>query len=299
MRTVTYYPHPEFRKGQLYAGNPVSFGSCLIDLTADVYIGDYCMIGHGTQLLTHDHYHYGTRPLSLLQKEKGVQWHDKRLGKDVWLHDCTVLMQCEEIADGVVVGAKSVVTKNLSVPYAIYAGNPAKQIGHREEIMKEPEKFENSVVAADFVHGNNFKMGPFCVIEDGCVVGDDVTIGPFCHFKANTIIGNRVKIDSYVKSSGQNRIGNNVTLRYNSTIAREVVVEDFCYISPNVMTNYQKADGGHQGGTVIGKGSFIGTGTVIHHGVKIAPGTVVGAMSFVNKDIVEPGKYIGVPAKRM
>jgi UDP-2-acetamido-3-amino-2,3-dideoxy-glucuronate N-acetyltransferase len=157
----------------------------------------------------------------------------------------------------------------------------------------------NSVISQDFKFGSNLKCGPFVVIEEGCEVGDNVTIGPFCHFKPHTKIGNNVKIDSYVKSSGQNSIGNNVTLRYNSTIAREVVVEDDCYISPNVMTNYQTAEGGHKGGTVIGRGTFVGTGTVIHHGVKIFPGCKIGAMSFVNKDIADPGTYIGIPAKRI
>jgi acetyltransferase-like isoleucine patch superfamily enzyme len=150
-----------------------------------------------------------------------------------------------------------------------------------------------------FKTGKNFECGPYVVIDEGCEFGDNVTIGPFCHFKANTIVGSNVKIDSYVKSSGQNKIGNNVTLRYNATIAREVVVEDGCYISPNVMTNYQTADGGKQGGTVIGEGTFVGTGTVIHHGVRIAPGCKIGAMSFVNKDITEAGTYIGIPARKI
>lgn len=163
----------------------------------------------------------------------------------------------------------------------------------------DTDEYSTSIIAKDFKHGENFKCGPFVVIEVGCEVGDNVSIGPFCHFKPNTKIGNNVKIDSYVKSSGVNRIGNDVTLRYNSTIAREVVIEDGCYISPNVMTNYQTADGGHVGGTVIGAGTFVGTGTVIHHGVKIAPGCKIGAMSFVNKDINEPGTYIGIPAKKI
>jgi UDP-N-acetylglucosamine acyltransferase len=165
--------------------------------------------------------------------------------------------------------------------------------------MKKKENLTHCVIAEDFKHGENFKCAAYVVIEEGCEVGNNVTIGPFCHFKPNTKIGSNVKIDSYVKSSGQNQIGNNVTLRYNSTIAREVIVEDDCYLSPNVMTNYQTADGGKKGGMVIGKGTFVGTGTVIHHGVKIAPGTKIGSMSFVNKDISEPGTYIGVPARKI
>ena len=49
--------------------------------------------------------------------------------------------------------------------------------------------------------------------------------------------------------------------------------------------------------TVIGEKSFIGTNAVIGANVKICSGSVVGTLSFVNKDLTEPGIYVGTPVK--
>ena len=128
---VCYLPHPEIRAGHITIEDE-SFISpgCRIDVTGDVIIGEYCMIGEGTHILTHDHYHEGREPLLKLQERKGVKWQNKKIGKDVWLHGCIVLNQVTEIPDGVVVGAGAVLTKNPE-SYGIYGGNPAVKIGER------------------------------------------------------------------------------------------------------------------------------------------------------------------------
>jgi len=151
-------------------------------------------------------------------------------------------------------------------------------------------------IADNFKHGKNFKCGSFVKIEKDVVVGDDVTIEHFVLLKSGTRIGNNVFVDSYVRSSGDNKIGNNVTLRYGSTIAKEVTVEDDVFISPNVMTIYTRHTGEKIVGTVIGKGTHIGTAAVIGPGVKIVPNTIVGAQAYVSKNITEAGIYVGVPA---
>lgn len=135
LQRVIYIPHPEVHQGELILdeGEISISPGCFIDLTGSVSIGEYTMIGEGTRILTHDHWHEGRQPLLLLQKEKGVKWQDKRIGRDVWLHNCIVLMQVTEIPDGVVIGAGSVVTKNPG-PYEIWAGNPAICIGRRDEV---------------------------------------------------------------------------------------------------------------------------------------------------------------------
>ena len=155
---------------------------------------------------------------------------------------------------------------------------------------------EGCVIAEDFKHGVNFSIGSHCIIQEGCEVGDNVRVENFVLLKKGTKIGSNVYVDSYVKSSGSNKIGSNVTLRFNATIAREVVIEDDVFISPNVMTIYSDHKGESHPGTVIGKGCHIGTNAVINHGLKIAPHTVVGALSLVTKNILSPGIYIGIPA---
>jgi UDP-2-acetamido-3-amino-2,3-dideoxy-glucuronate N-acetyltransferase len=164
-------------------------------------------------------------------------------------------------------------------------------------IFADYEHGEGCIVADDFQHGRNLRMGHYCIIEAGCVVGDDVTLGNFVLLKKGTVIGDRTFVDSYVKSSGQNWIGSDVTLRFNATIAREVTVEDGAFVSPNVMTIYSTHEGEKRGGTVIGAGCHVGTNAVLGPNVKLAPGVVVGALAFVNKDLVEPGIYVGQPAR--
>lgn len=129
---VLYAPHPEINQGLLTLEPGTIFISpwASIDLTGNVSIGEWSMIGEGTKILTHDHYHEGREPLLLLQEKKGVKWQDKIIGKDVWLHGCTVLYQVDNIPDGVVVGVGSVLTKNPG-PYEIWAGNPAVMVGIR------------------------------------------------------------------------------------------------------------------------------------------------------------------------
>lgn len=142
--------------------------------------------------------------------------------------------------------------------------------------------------------GKNLKIGKFCIIEDDVIIGDDVEIGNYVYLKSGTIIGNNTFIDSYVRSSGDNKIGDNCNIRYGATIARNVRICNDVFISPNVMTVFNK----DKGQTVIQQKAFVGTAAVIDGGCYIAHHVQIGAMSYVNKDcLVQEGLYFGQPAK--
>ena len=155
-----------------------------------------------------------------------------------------------------------------------------------------------NIIHPTFEHGKNFKIGNFCIIEEDVVVGDNVKIENYVLLKRGTIIQDGVFIDSYARSSGNNIIGKNVTLRYGCTIAKEVVIRDNTYISPNVMTIFSNPKGKSEGEIIIGKNVFIGTAAVIGSGVTIGHNVIIGAMAYVNKNCLDGGTYIGVPAKR-
>ena len=146
-----------------------------------------------------------------------------------------------------------------------------------------------NVVHPSFEHGENFRMGEFCHIHEGCKVGDDVKIRSYVELRPETIFGDGCYIDSGVKSSGFNLIGDNVTLRYGAIIAREVTIEDDAFVSPNVMTIYISHVGEKLGGTVIGKGAFIGTNAILGASVKIGEGSIIGILSVVEHCIIENG----------
>lgn len=53
------------------------------------------------------------------------------------------------------------------------------------------------------------------------------------------------------------------------------------------------------GDIVLGDDAYIGAGTVVMPGVTIGEGAVVGANSFVNKDLDPWGIYVGAPARKI
>ncbi len=157
-------------------------------------------------------------------------------------------------------------------------------------IIEDSNNISNSINSI----GKNFKIGGYCIIEEGVTIGDNVTLGNYVYLQKGTIVGNDTFLDSYVRSSGNNYIGNKCTIRYGATIARKVKIGDEVFISPNVMTIFDK----QKIQTIIQDRVFIGTAAVIDAGVYINFDIQIGAMSYVNKDCLTPaGVYFGQPAK--
>ena len=139
------HPHKRFRKGRLIIApeayttegletNLVISPFAFLDCTGSIRIGPWCNIGPRTRIYTHDTVHWGRRPLADVERQLGVAWQDKYLGSDVWIHDGSiVLYQASVLPDGFVLGAGSVLTKNPG-PFEIWAGNPARKIGERNDM---------------------------------------------------------------------------------------------------------------------------------------------------------------------
>lgn len=149
------------------------------------------------------------------------------------------------------------------------------------------------------IKGINLKIGNYNIIEEEVIIGRNVVLGNYVYLARGTVIGDNCFLDSYVKSSGNNKIGDNVTLRYNATVAKKCTIGRRTYISPNVMTIYTEPDGSVLGDIIIGDDCFIGTNAVVGSGVSICNKVTIGAMTYVNKDIVEEGTYVGVPFRRL
>lgn len=145
--------------------------------------------------------------------------------------------------------------------------------------------------------GKNVEIGNYVVIEDGVEIGDGTIIKNYVELRKNTIIGKNCFIDSRVSTSGDCKIGNYVTLRYDCIIARGCEIADNTYICPRVMTN-NLDEGKHKiGGAKIGSNCFIGTNSVLHHGIVIGDNAITGSMSFINKNVPENEIWLGNPAK--
>ncbi len=116
------------------------------------------------------------------------------------------------------------------------------------------------------------------LIHPSAVIGTDVVIG----------IGTVVMAGVVINCSS--RIGKGCIINTSASLDHVNVIEDYVHISPGV----------NMAGTVkVGKGSWIGIGSIVSNNVNICSGCKVGAGAVVVKDITEPGTYVGVPVRRV
>lgn len=120
-------------------GNHVSIESSSIDTRSPIKIGDYVIIGKGTEILTTSHHINKTT------------WDPKYYGlviEDyVWLPTrVLVLPSCRKIGYGSVVGSGSVVVKDVD-RMTVVSGNPAS-------FLKERECVHSDLIVESLLHGD-------------------------------------------------------------------------------------------------------------------------------------------------
>jgi virginiamycin A acetyltransferase len=125
--------------------NPENFEKNVLyhfDFIGDqLIIGKFCAIASNTKFImngaNHPMEYFTTYPFAIF----GHSWADQMsvegeskgntvIGNDVWLGYDTLIMPGITIDDGAIIGARSVVTKNVE-PYTIVGGNPAQVIRKR------------------------------------------------------------------------------------------------------------------------------------------------------------------------
>ena len=128
-------------------------------------------------------------------------------------------------------------------------------------------------------------MQPSNVYE--AILGDDVFVGPFCEIQQGVSIGQRTRVQSH------------------TFICELVTVGEDCFIGHGVMFVNDRMRGGPALGdrdkwerTFVGDWVSIGSNATILP-VRICSEVVIGAGSVVTADIVEPGTYVGNPARRI
>lgn len=98
-----------------------------------------------------------------------------------------------------------------------------------------------------------------------------------------------VVMDGAVVNSGAT-IGRGAIVNTNSTIEHDVMLADWVHVAPGATIS---------GGVKIGRFSMIGAGATVIEGIKIGAGCTVGAGATVVRDLMEPGVYVGSPARRI
>lgn len=111
----------------LQLGNYIGIGSGVKLYNMDkITIEDFCVISDGVYLCCGSH-DYNSKNFQLFAKPIVI-------GKKTWICSEVFIHPGVTISEGSVVGARSVVTKNLDNEYTVYSGNPCRLIKKREKL---------------------------------------------------------------------------------------------------------------------------------------------------------------------
>lgn len=122
--------HANWGGRHLHLGDWVYINSGLTALDdTHIYIGEHTMIGPNVTLASAAH------PLSPAMREKGLQYNQPiHIGRNCWIGAGAILLPGVSVGDNSVIGAGSVVTKDIPAN-VVAVGNPCKvmrEIGERD-----------------------------------------------------------------------------------------------------------------------------------------------------------------------
>jgi len=114
-------------------GNNVAFNiNSFYNGHGGIKIGDGCLFGPGVKVISANHVFSGSK----LIQDLGHEGKQVNIGHNVWVGANVVILPGVSIGDNCVIGAGSIVTKNIP-PNKIVAGNPAKIIKENYDSIKD------------------------------------------------------------------------------------------------------------------------------------------------------------------
>lgn len=176
--------------------------------------------------------------------------------------------------------------KNCLVEDFVIIGAPPKGYGpgELETVIGDNAIIRShTVLYAGNIIGMNFQTGNKTNIREMNEIGDNVSVGTL------SVVEHHVKI------------GNGVRIHTQAFIPELSVLEDGCWIGPNVVFTNAKYPNRpdtkiNLEGCVVKKGAVVGANATLLSGIVIGRNAIVGAGSTVTKDVSDSLVVVGNPA---
>lgn len=152
------------------------------------------------------------------------------------------------------------------------------------------------------VIGDNAVIRSHTVIYAGNRIGDNFQAGNKANIRELNKIGDNVSIGTLTVVEHHVHMGNSVRIHTQAFIPEFTLLEDECWLGPNVVVTNAKYPQSpvvkeELKGAQIMKGAIIGANSTLLPGVKIGERALVGAGSVVTKDVPARTVVAGNPAK--
>ncbi len=116
------------------------------------------------------------------------------------------------------------------------------------------------------------------------IIAKNAVVAKTVKISQGTVIMNRAIVHPH------SVIGENCVINTAAIVEHDCFIGDHTYVAPAAVIN---------GGVRIGKNCLIGSNAVVLQERTIADDVIVGAGAVVTSDLLEPGVYVGCPAKKI
>ena len=154
------------------------------------------------------------------------------------------------------------------------------------------------------INGKESAIRSHTAIYAGNTIGDSFNTGHNTIIREGNSIGNNVSVGSNTTLEIGNKIGNNVKIHSNCIIGEYVIIEDYAWIGPSVITlvtlhppcpKYEECT--KHDPIVIKKNAKIGGNVTLTPSITIGENSLVGGGAVVTRDIPANSVAVGNPAK--
>lgn len=146
-------------------------------------------------------------------------------------------------------------------------------------------------------HVVNSSVGENCRVVasmiESSAIESRVTVGPYSHLRPGSHLEEGVRIGNFAEVN-RSTLQSGVAMGHFSYVGDATVGEDTNIGAGTVFVNY---DGENKHATTVGKGAFIGSGSMLVAPLEIGEGGRTGAGSVVTKNVPPNTLVIGVPAR--
>jgi len=176
---------------------------------------------------------------------------------------------------------------NVQIGDFVIIGMPprGKGPGELETVINDNAIIRShTVIYAGNTIGEDFQTGHGVLIREGNEIGDNVSIG------SHSVVEHHV------------RIGNGVRIHSQAFVPEFSVLEDECWVGPNVVFTNAKYPLSPEAkktlkGPLIRSGAKIGANTTLLPGVTVGRNALVGAGAVVVSDVPDGKVVVGNPAR--
>lgn len=145
------------------------------------------------------------------------------------------------------------------------------------------------------------KPDSYLAVGDGALresfqqrLGDSVSypnlIHPSSIIGSNCLLGIGTQVHQFATVTANVRIGRFAQLNIYAGISHDCIIGDFFTASPKASVS---------GNVKIGNHVFLGLASAVFPDITICDHVVIGAGAVVTKDIMKPGTYFGIPARKI